>query len=556
MPTITISKKKLLKLIGTKLSDDKLKDRISYLGTDLERIEGDEIVVEIFPNRPDLLSEYGLARALSSFIGESPGLRKYDVKKPEHDVIIHPSVSKVRPCTACAIVRNLKFDDEKIKEVIQIQEKLHVTYGRNRRKCAIGVYPFEKIMPPIRYMAKKPEDIKFIPLESNKEMNGLQILSQHPTGRDYGHLLESASVFPIFIDANDQILSMPPIINSHNVGRVSEKTKDVFIECSGFDYEVLSKCLNMIVCALADMGGEIEAINLFYKDKDLIESPDLKPTKLDVDRDYINKWLGLDLSKKEFKELFERMGYEFKHSHILVPAYRTDIIHMVDLAEDIAIAYGYENFKAMPLSAPTIASENKFEVFKDRIANMLVGLGLLEVRTYNLANSVEQTKDMLADMKLIKLKNPTTETYDVLRAWVIPSLLSVLKHNKHHEYPQNIFGIGNVFKLSEKTEKTETGVIDQERLGIALCSPDANFTKIKQVLDYIFNSIGIQYTIKNTDHTSFISGRVGRVSVGKIDIAYVGELHPQVLENFDMDYPVAALEINLSELYEAFRASI
>jgi len=257
MPTLTLNKEVLEKLVGKKLPLEKLKDRISMLGTDLDSIEGNEINVEIFPNRPDLLSEQGLARALSSFIGVKTGFRKYKVEKSGEKVIIDKSVEGVRPCTACAIVKGLKFDDEKIKEIIQIQEKLHVTYGRNRKRCAIGIYPFEKIRTPIKFLAKKPGEIKFQPLEANKEMTGAQILSQHPTGREYGHLLEGLSMYPIFVDANNQVLSMPPIINSNQTGKITEKTTDVFIECSGFDFDVLHKCVNMIVAAMADMGGKI-----------------------------------------------------------------------------------------------------------------------------------------------------------------------------------------------------------------------------------------------------------------------------------------------------------
>ena len=255
MPTITLNKKTVEELAGKKLPLDKLKDSISMLGTDLESVNEEEIVVEIFPNRPDLLSEQGFARALSSFINVKTGLRDYKAKKSNYKVIIDKSVKDVRPYTACAVVKNLKFNEEKIREVIQIQEKLHVTYGRNRKKVAIGIYPLEKIKFPIKYLAKKPQEIKFMPLESKREMNGLQILSQHPTGREYGYLLEGKKLFPIFVDGNNEVMSMPPIINSEKTGKITEKTKEVFIECSGFDFEVLSKCLNMIITAFADMKG-------------------------------------------------------------------------------------------------------------------------------------------------------------------------------------------------------------------------------------------------------------------------------------------------------------
>jgi len=306
MPTVNLNKKVFEKLVGKKLPDEKLKDRISMLGTDLEKIDDKEIHVEIFPNRPDMLSEQGFARAFSSFIGVKTGLRKYDVKKSGEKVIIEKSVKDVRPFTACAIVKNLKFDDEKIKEIIQIQEKLHITYGRNRKKAAIGIYPLEHIKMPIRFIGEDPKKIKFRPLEYPKELDGLQILSKHPAGRDYGYLLEGMKKFPFFIDADNKVLSMPPIINSHETGKINEETKEIFIECSGFDYEVLRVCLNIIVAALADMGGEIYSMEIIDGNKKTV-SPDLKPKEMKIDINYCNRWLGLRLKENEVKKLLEKM---------------------------------------------------------------------------------------------------------------------------------------------------------------------------------------------------------------------------------------------------------
>ena len=282
MPTVTLNKDVFEKLVGKKLPLEQLKDRISMLGTDLEKIEGEEIVVEVFPNRPDMLSEQGFARAFSSFIGVSPGLRKYGIRKGGGKVIIEKPVQSVRPFTACAVVRGIDFDDEKIREIIQIQEKLHVTYGRNRKKAAIGIYPLEKITLPITYTAKDPEDIVFRPLEAKNEMTAFDILEVHPTGREYAHLLESLDMFPVFLDAKGKVLSLPPIINSHDVGKVTESTKDVFIECSGFDFDVLSTCLNIIVTALADMGGVVYEMELEYPDERR-RTPDLAPKMLEID---------------------------------------------------------------------------------------------------------------------------------------------------------------------------------------------------------------------------------------------------------------------------------
>ncbi len=546
MPTITLNKKVFEELVGKKLKLDKLKDRISMLGTDLERIEGNEIVVEVFPNRPDMLSEQGFARAFSSFIGVKTGLARFDVEKSGEKVVIDKSVKGIRPYTACAIIKDIHFDNEKIIEIIQMQEKLHVTFGRHRKKAAIGIYPMEKIRFPITFKAMRPEDIRFRPLESDDVMSGKQILSKHPTGREYGHLLDGMKRYPVFVDADDEILSMPPIVNSHTTGKITENTTDVFVECSGHDLNTLQKCLNMVVTAMSDMGGKIYSLDLEYPDE-IITTPDLEPEKWDLDVGYINKRLGLELSEKEIIDYLGKMGHGFADGKILVPAYRADIMHMVDFVEDVAIAYGYENFDAEMPDCATIARQDDYEIFKTKIADIMVSLGFIETNTYNITNADAQTSMMNCTVPLVRLKNALSEDYDTLRAWVIPSQLEVLRNNKHNEYPQNIFTIGRVFSKG----RTETGVLEADRLAVLLCHENADFTGAKQVLDYIFSNIGIEYNVDAAEHGSFIPGRTGRVFVNNKGVAYIGEIHPKVLENWDMKFPVSAIELNLTDLFDA-----
>ena len=538
MPTININKKAFENLVGKKLSLEELKDRISYMGVSVEGINENEITLEVNPDRPDLLSIQGLARAFSSFIGLKKCFRKYEIKKSNEKVIIESSVKNVRPFTACAIVKNLKFNDEKIKEIIDIQEKLHITFGRNRKKVAIGIYPFEKIKTPITFFAEDPKKVKFRPLEFPKEITGLQILSQHPTGREYAYLLEGKDKFPFFKDADGKILSMPPIINSHDTGKITENTKDVFIECSGFDFNVLSKCISMIVCALSDMGGDIYSMELIYGSKKIL-SPNLEPEKMKLNIKYANKTIGLDLKEKDVKNYLEKMGFFYSNGNVLIPAYRTDVIHEVDLVEDIAKAYGYENLKEEIPKVATIAEENKFEIFKNKIAEILIGINLIEVNTYHLT-PIDINKKINVDLKNIKLENSKSEDYNSLRCYLSPSLLTVLENNKNREYPQNIFEMGIVFKKDLK-EKT--------KLCILLCDNKVNFTSIKQVLDYLLRALDLKYELKEKDLDAFIPGRTGKILVKNKEIGSIGELSPLVLTNFNLEMPVSALELDLEELF-------
>ncbi len=552
MANIIINRKVLDKLLGKKVPLEQLKERISMMDAVLEKAEGDELEVEIFASRPDMLSEQGFARALSSFLGIKTGLRTYNVKKSGQKVMIDSSVKTVRPYTACAIVKNLTFDNEKIKEIIQLQEKLHLTYGRNRKKAAIGVYPLEKITFPITFKADKPDKISFLPLGASEPMTALQMLSRHPTGREYGHLLEGKAQFPFFVDAKGDILSLPPIINSHLTGKITEQTKEVFIECSGFDYETLSICLNIIVTSLAEMGGEIYSLELEYgKAYELgkIISPDLTPRKMKLDLAYANKRLGLELKEKEIKECLERQGFGYEKSIVLIPAYRADILHPVDLVEEIAIAYGYENFKPEIPQVSTIGEEAPEEKFFRKVREILVGMSLLEAKNLHLFTEADLNQKMGLSAKVVSLKNALGE-FNCLRNSILPGLLKDLSENQHNEYPQNLFEIGRVFDFNEDTE---TGIEEKEKLAVVLCHPEVDYTQLRQVLDALMKNLGLEVTIKEAKHPSYIPGRVGQIIVGGKKIGFIGEIHPQVLTNWGLFMPVVGMELELGEILEKIK---
>ncbi|MFH1439913.1 MAG: phenylalanine--tRNA ligase subunit beta [Candidatus Woesearchaeota archaeon] len=552
MPTITLNKNVFEKLVGKKLPIDKLKDRISMLGTDLEKIEGNEIHVEIFPNRPDMLSEQGFARAFSSFIGVNTGLRKYNVKKSRHKVIVK-NLPKEWPYAVACIVRGLKLDDEKVREIIQLQEKLGMTFTRNRKKGGLGLYPCEKLTFPVKFIGMKPEDINFRPLEFPNTMPVKQILAKHPKGKEYGYIMEGWDKYPVFVDDKNIIMSMPPIINSHDVGKIDENTTDVFIEGTGPDLNTIKTSLFILTTSLADMGGKIESLDIVYPDRKFT-FPDLSPKKIKLKIDYVNKILGVKLKDKELKKYLEQMGYGIEKFEkgketkaiVLVPAYRADILHPIDLVEDIAIAYGYENFKEEIPNVSTIAEEDEFEVFKKNVANIMVGLGIIEVCTYHLINEKDQTTNMCLNTEVVKLANATTEEFNSLRLWMIPCLMNVLKHNKHNEYPQNIFDIGVVFK---KNIEKETNVEEFTRIACALSYPDADYTGIRQRLDNLLKMLDVEYKVIEYEHDSFIPGRVGRVVVDGKKIAVLGEISPVVLKNFELNMPTGVFELNLTELF-------
>lgn len=533
MAKINFSRKEFEKHINL---TPEMEEKISLFGTHFESADQENIVLEIMPNRPDLYSLQGFLRSFLPFIGKTKN-KKYKLHKPQKNfqVIVDSSVKNIRPHTACAIVKNLKFDNEKIKEIIDIQEKIHNTLGRNRKKIAIGIYPLEKITLPIKFLALPPKDIKFIPLEMDRELNGLQILQQHPTGREYAHLLEGRDKFPIFMDAKKKILSMPPIINSHETGKITENTKDIFIECSGFDLEILKKTLNILVTLLADMHGEVYQMKVSN-----YLTPDLTPEKIKIDINQINKLLGLNLKEAEVKKLLEKMSYEYKNKIVFVPAYRADIIHQVDLTEDIAIAYGIENFEPELPEISTTGEIAKKETLKTKISDILTGLGLLETSSYHLLTK----EDLKNQESCIEVENSKSD-YKFLRPNLLLSTLKILSENTNSEYPQRIFELGTSF-IQDKEQTT--GIKESDKLVITLTP--SNFTEAKQILEYLAKMLNLEFKIEDAQDSRFIEGRIGIILFQGENIGVIGEIHPATLKSYHLKLPLSVLEIDLEEIFK------
>lgn len=544
MALVTFNKNLFEKEVG-KLNDD-MQNKIAMFGTPIDSLSDEEVQIEVFPNRPDLLSYHGFKRSFLSFLEKETGLKKYKVNPPEknYEVIVDNSVKDVRPFTACAIVKDLKLDDLKIKEIIDLQEKLHFTLGRKRKKLAIGVYPLDKIKLPITFKALEPDKIKFVPLESDKEMSGLEILQKHPTGKEYSSLLTGKSRFPIFVDSEENILSMPPIINSQKTGKVEANTKNVFVECSGYDFDSLKKCLNIVVTCLADMGGKIYQMNVKYKEKE--KTPNLSSQQMKVSLENINKLLGISLNEKQIKILFEKMGCDYNKKLVEIPAWRTDILHEVDLIEDIAIAYGYDNFEPEIPKISTIGEEDPKEILKRKIGEILSGVNLLEVSNYHLTNKKDQFYNMgiieRKEKDFVELKESKTE-YDILRKNLSHYLLKIFSENVDSEYPQRIFEIGKIFELDNE-------VIEKERVAVGI-SP-GNFTELKQILEYLSRMIKVSFELEEPKVTPshFVEGRVAEILINNTSAGFVGEIHPKILKNWKIRMPVALFELELEEIFK------
>jgi phenylalanyl-tRNA synthetase beta chain len=543
MPTVTFDKKEVLSIIGD-IDDKTLMDRISMIGTDLEYVDEKEICVEIFPNRPDMLSLEGFAFALRNFVGRGGGFHDIIAEKSDYKVIVDPIMKGIRPYTVAAVVKGVSFDDASLQSIIQLQEKLDITFCRRRRKAAIGIYPYNKISWPVSFTARNPGDIAFAPLEG-EEMSAERILEEHPTARKHAHLLEGLQKYPIFEDAKGKILSMPPIINSDDTGRVGVDDKDLFIEVSGHDIWTLEKVLNIILFSLQCNKGKVYSVSIEYENEPLI-TPNVEPQRLDVSLSYVNKLLGLNLEENEFNMLLGRMGLKHSDSQVIVPSYRTDIMHPIDIAEDIAVAYGYENFESQIPKISTIAREDPKEIFKKRIISHCIGFGFQETLSYHL---IPGHTESLFGSSPIMLQNPMNEEYDALRSTIIGSLLGILSSNKHSELPREIFEIGRVF--NENPASSETGIMENDELGIVIEDAKSDYTMIRQIFDSIMRLYIIDYDVSEPENHNmlFFEGRYAIAKHNGILIAEFGEVNPDVLFGLKIENPVCAMKLDIDSLF-------
>ena len=528
-----------------------IEEKISMFGTPFEGMNGDEVEIEVFPNRPDMLSLYGYLRAFEAFLGKKgkTGMTEYKISKSNYKMTVDKNIPGEWPFALACVVKGLKLDDAKIKDIIQLQEKLTGTMLRDRRKGGLGVYPLNKLKFPIKFEGRKSEEIIFRPLEMNDYITAGKILSLHPTGRRYADICEGWERFPVFVDANDVIMSMPPIINSHDVGRVGLATKDLFIEATGTDKDILQKALNILATSLAEMGGTIYSVECIQKDGSKSMQPNLENANMKLGKDSVEEVLGIKLSEKEISEYLGRMGldYDSKTRNVAVPAWRCDIIHEYDLVEDIAIAHGYDKFDAaIPTDDSSTGNESRKSKFSRKIAEILSGIGALEVSTYYLHRKSDV--ENVLGRSPFEVKESKTD-YKFLRGNLSTNILRIMSENVDSEYPQAIFEVGDVFVKDKK--KSDTGVGEKRKIGFAV-SP-GNFTEVKQVLDYLMRMLGISYNLEAHKRKILINGRTARILVRGKPCGFIGEVHPGILKNLRMKTSVGLFEINVKDLFLALK---
>ncbi len=551
MPVINFEYHDLCSMLGEEVPRGTLLERIPMIGADMHGTEGevDDMVVEFFPDRPDLYSVEGLARAMRAFLDIEPGMKEYEVFDSDIDVFVDSSVKPIRPFFRCAVIKDIDIDDTLLKSIMEAQEKLHITIGRKRSKLAIGVHDLDKVIPPFTYKAVGPHDIKFVPLAKTEEWDLDEILSKHEKGIGYAHLLKGMSKYPIITDTDGKVLSFPPIINGA-LTAVTTNTRNLFIDVTGNDLKAVKGALDILTTSMAERGGTIMSV-IMHDDGETFRSPDLSPSSWQFSLKECEKFLGVKIGKKGVVEALRRMELDAIADgdtvHVEIPSTRLDMMHVVDIYEDVAIGYGFEKFGSKHPVTQTSGRLWDVTAYSEKIRDLMIGLGFTEAVTLTLSSEKDEFESSGLPVKdVVTVLNPITEDHTCLRASLFPSLMRLLRRNKHRDLPQRLFEVSDVICDIKK----------QRRLCAVEMNSKTSFTEAKSYTEAVLRELGVEYTLRPCDYKTFIEGRGAEVLVDGNVIGYFGEVSPVVITDFEITHPVMMLEIILQPLIERSAGSL
>ncbi|MEW6245771.1 MAG: phenylalanine--tRNA ligase subunit beta [Nitrospirota bacterium] len=568
MPTISIDRQDLEQLIAgpgktrRPITTEQLEAWLPLVKGELkgQNAETGELRIELQDsNRPDLWCCEGIARQIRiKLLGRAPTYSCFSpTRQPTHRLIVSSGLESVRPFVAACTASGYEVTDEGLAQLIQTQEKLADIFGRKRRTVSIGLYRLPRIVFPVMYDLVKPEDVSFTPLGLESKMTLGEILLVHPKGLEYGAILAGHDRVPLLRDATGQVLSFPPIINSREIGEVQVGDRELFVEVTGTDLLMVVLTLNILAVNLADRGAVIKPVEVTYPYKTPLGKTITTPRDFGKARTIqvraIEAALGQPLGAQEIGQVLEAYGYRISRARdrvvVRLPPYRHDLMHAVDVVEDVAISRGYDVFAPVMPSRFTVGGLSRLEQASDRVRDLMIGMGFQEI----ISNIMASRQELCANMRLsgtewdkvVEVENVMSQSFACLRQWITPSLLRVEAASSRAFYPHRLFEVG---ESVVPDQKQETGSRTLVALGALIAHAGANFSEIHSCLDLLLFYLDRPYALEPLSHPSFLEGRAGRIVSGGQALGLVGELHPEVLERWQVSVPAVAFELEVNRL--------
>ncbi|MFB6092507.1 MAG: phenylalanine--tRNA ligase subunit beta [Haloquadratum sp.] len=592
MPVVDVDPDELRELTGhDEKSNEEFKSDLFGLGLEFEgETEDGQLQFEFGPDRLDRLSVEGVARSLRYQYGDDRGVHVPDTNDADFTFVVDEDVPDERPYVTGAIVRDVDLDEAGLESLIQLQEKLHATMGRKRAKGAIGIHDLiaikgevlteERAGNTITYTGVDPEGDTFVPLDSDREMTPAEVLREHPTGETYADIVADYDRYPAIYDELG-LFSFPPVINGRRT-EVSTDSRDLLVELTGTDQWTIDRMCNIICYALSARGATIEDVEVEYAagsptgERTLLR-PDFEVETKSVSHDRIETMLGVDLEAGEVVDLFERSGLDAVVDdagdagadadadadagdaetvyEVSIPPYRVDVLHPLDLVDDVGRAYGFDELEPRYPDIGTVGGRHERSRLEAATRRVLTGLGFEDLLNFHMTSEAETYDRMRVDPggdylgggEPVEITEPYSEDYTILRQWALPSLVMVLENNTHRAYPQDLAEVGLV---AERDDDVNTHVRERRHVAGVLARNDATYEDAKARLQAICRDFDVDLETPPTAHPSFIEGRAASVVIDGGAVGVVGELHPEVLVEHDLELPVAAFEFELAALAE------
>lgn len=573
MPTINVQKSDIDNLAGRSYTLEELESALQIAKGELKGYDPDtgEVKLELNDtNRPDLWSAEGISRLLrSKRMGKGDSYRFY-TKRPgapsnKHRVLVDERLEHIRPYVSCFRVRGVELSDELLGQIIECQDKLAHNLGRKRATAAIGLSRASIMKFPVLYSAGDPDGESFTPLDLDRPLTLRKIVEEHPTGQQYGPIISSFPRYPFLTDSAGKVLSMPPVINCRDLGEVSTADTDFFIDVTGTDQKVVLLATNIMAADFADRGGRIvPATTVYPYDTPLgreVPAPYDLSEPCRADMSLISDTLGVEMDISHVKRLLWEMGHRKVKSvgtgsrtiEVHPQPFRADLLHPVDIVEDVAISRGYENFEPIMPERFTVGKSAPIEELCRRVRDIMVGSGFQESLSPVLTSRDALVRKMclegVVENGLVEIDNVMSELYSILRNSLLPSLLNVESYSSKASYPHRVFEVGEVAHVDDTSP---AGTASEVNLAAYIAHPKASFSELHSYLDALFYYLGLNYELEPASHRTYLEGRAGGIIVAGSSstepVGAIGEIHPEVLERWGITMPCAALELSLSAL--------
>ena len=590
MPTVIVNRDALFKAIGQSFTDEEFENLCFEFGIELDEVTSEkemfqneqkkegfnlssEVVykIEVAANRYDLLCLEGLALALRVFLEKQkmPDIKPLNVlSEEERQLIVYESVNEVRPIGLAAILRDINFTDETLKGFMDLQDKLHNNICRGRKLVSMGTHDLDTVKGPFYYRALRPEHIHFIPLNREEEVNGdglMSILKEDPKLGKYLYLLEGKEKYPVMMDSNGVVMSLPPIINSQHT-KMTLNTHNVLLDVTGLDNTKCEIVLNTLISMFSIYSKtpftveEIRVVNQKTGKGKIY--PDLTPRIFKTDIKYLKTLTGIsDITPEKIVQLLEKMELKAKvlnsnEIEVSAPITRSDILHPCDIAEDLAISYGYNNIKKQLTKTKTHGIQQPYNKLTDLFRNEMAMGGYVEFLTMALLSHKDMFTNMLQDSnddKTVKILYSKTKEFEYIRSSLIPGILKSIEGNKANQLPFKIFEISDVVLFDKSNEVYAS---NRRKLCFAYTNTSSAMQIIQGMIDLLMKKIGLiynyqenvnkKYIIKKSYNPLFFEDRQAEIFIqDNIKIRIYGIIHPKVLKNFGIKNPVTLCEIDL-----------